>query len=149
MSLNEPRIPTDAAPPPVPSADTERPVISGRRSSDAEAPRRVQTGPDLGRFLSGLCFIAIGIVLWLAMRGRIDVVDVTTYWPLILIAFGCSCLLSRDKDASSGWTMIVVGSGLTLFNLGFAPWPILIVGVGIVVLLRGLRESHTLRTEGR
>lgn len=107
----------------------------------------VDAGPDIGRLVSGLCFIAAGVVLWLYVRGALELIDIVTYWPLLVIACGLGNLFGRSCR-SKGWTLTIIGTFLLLFNLGYAEWPLVLVAVGLVVLVRGVRESRGLRAAG-
>ena len=107
------------------------------------APRRV----DLGRIFSGTVMIAIGGLIWLELGDGLALIDLLDYWPILLIIGGLSGMLS-DRACSGGWVLAVIGIGLLLFNLGYAPWPVLLVGIGLVLVIRGLREGVGFAREG-
>ncbi len=102
---------------------------------------------DRDRVAKGLTFMIYGTLLWLYLRDQIALVDLTTYWPVPLIICGLVTGLTSRKGAK-GWTLFVVGLFFQLYILGYAEWPLLLVGLGVLMLIRGLGDSARLRREG-
>lgn len=147
MSLNDPRSADPALTDTGPDILGMPDVVIDDHGRPAPPPSR--PGPDLGRAAAGMCFIAFGVALWLSVRGAIDFIDLATFWPLGLVALGGSCLLSQDRETNRGWFLIAIGIALQLLSLGLAPWPIILVVLGVVLLFRGLREGRNLLSEER
>lgn len=103
---------------------------------------------DHDRVVSGLMFMTYGILLWLYVRDQIALVDFTTFWPVPLIVCGLVTGLTSRRRGAKGWTQFVVGTFFQLYILGYAEWPLLLVGLGVVMLVRGLGDSARLRREG-
>lgn len=94
---------------------------------------------DLSRVVWGLAVIAAGVALWLHREGHIDLVDLSTWWPMIFIVIGVSCLFDRDSNA--GYVWLALGGFFLLNNLGYATWPVLLIALGAAFLIWGLREG--------
>ena len=103
---------------------------------------------------SGFIFVLIGLVFLLGNMGFLNVNAVLRFWPVILIAVGLFKLAeSRDDYRSgSGVFWVVVGllflmSNFNILRIAFRDiWPILLIGVGSLMLWRSVmarRERGT------
>lgn len=97
---------------------------------------------DTGRILVGLVLITLGVLLGLERSGAIGDFNVWSLWPLVIVAFGVSMLLSDRATRIGG--LIVTGVGVVLLgqSLGLFSgnvWGIfaalVLVGLGLLILL--------------
>lgn len=102
--------------------------------------REKNSGVVIGAFV-----ILFGIVLLiheLGLLGRFSVFDL---WPLILVVLGIGRVISprEPTQKAQGWFLIAIGFFLGLHTLGFIQiaryWPLILVGVGLLMLQRSLR----------
>lgn len=117
---------------------------------------------DRGSLIVGLALIALGVLLGLERSELLGDFNVWSLWPLVIVAFGVSMLLSDRSSPVGG--LIVTGVGVVLLIqsldlFGFDVWGIfgalLLVGLGLWVLLRRdlpsidvIRSSDFDRDEG-
>ncbi|MDQ0060816.1 cell wall-active antibiotics response protein LiaF [Paenibacillus harenae] len=113
-------------------------------------------GNFVGRLLTGIVIIAIGVMFLLRQMGHVsfDVGEVfSTYWPLILIFFGIQGLISNARHQGSGWWngivliigFVFLGRNLDWFDWSIGDiipyiWPIIIIVVGFKMLWRPKRN---------
>jgi predicted membrane protein len=119
--------------------------------------RRRERMHSPGKHLAtGLVFVAIGVIFLLGNMGYLNVREVFVYWPVILIAFGVVRIVeSRDDYGhSAGMFWITIGLLFLLGSLGVLRialrdlWPVLLIGVGVLMLWRAIllsRERARLR----
>ena len=105
------------------------------------------------RIVIGLVVILIGVLALLDKLNLFELRLLHSLWPLALVVAGVLQLLQRRQDPRSGGSqimglgLIVVGTLMTLSKLGFMNfqmrdwWPALLIGVGLLVLFKGLRPS--------
>lgn len=105
------------------------------------------------RVVVGLVVILIGVLALLDKQNLFELRLLSSLWPLALVVAGVMQLLQRRQDPRSAGSrilslgLIAVGSLMTLSKLGFMNfqlrdwWPALLIAVGLLVLLRGLRPN--------
>jgi predicted membrane protein len=98
------------------------------------------------KLVAGIFFTALGVLLTLDNLDIIDAGRVLRFWPVVLIVIG---LINLNHAGRRGLSIvaIVLGSFLVAtrahllrFSM-FELWPLLIVGVGLVIVLRALGVS--------
>ena len=104
--------------------------------------------------LWGIVFILFGGVWLLHDLGVLDVSDMWSHWPLIIVAVGLLKLILaedlRQRGAAVWW--LFIGSWLyvsihQMFGLGFGEsWPLLIIAWGVSILWSAYR-SHSRNSE--
>ena len=102
--------------------------------------------------LFGVVLTLIGVALLLDNLGFLEFRDIWRFWPLVLVAMGVGRLISARRP--SGWIwggIFVLAGGLLLarnFNLlsfhidGRLVGPLLLIGFGLMMLVRALERSH-------
>lgn len=111
--------------------------------NDAQAP-----SPFSPKLVVGLAIIVAGLVLTLDNLGIVDAGRVFTLWPLILVAMGV--IKIRQEGGSGGmggWFLVMGGAFLLLVtfargNLIEALAPMLVVAVGILIVIKALKQSR-------
>jgi len=106
---------------------------------------------------SGLVFVAIGAVFLLGNMGILDVDRILRFWPVILIAAGMFKILESGNDyaESSGIFWVVIGGLFLLGNLGILRvafrdlWPVVLIGIGALLLWRSALVRHAPREPSR
>ena len=114
------------------------------------------THRSTGSLVFGSMLALLGVVLLLDNLGLIDADDVLQFWPLLLIAFGAVQIVQRNDTGGKTFGMIIgiVGLWLLLNNLDivslslFALWPLLLIGLGILLLVRSSRSDLPAATDG-
>ncbi len=94
------------------------------------------------RILWGVSLIALGGLFLVARAGWVDVLELSHWWPAVLVVIGVSRLLDRRPG---------VGAMLMLMGLAFFAaelrwlglsyrnfWPLLLVAVGVGIVIRAL-----------
>jgi len=72
-----------------------------------------------GSSLFGLILIGVGVVSLLSSLGYVDSWEIfSTYWPLILVAFGVKSLIDHKSSTIIGIIVIGLGAFLQLDELG-------------------------------
>jgi hypothetical protein len=114
-------------------------------------PRHGRSGPS--GLILGVGVILVGVVLLLGQVPGIRETRIpellVQLWPLILVAMG----LARMQDGSRparGWVLIVAGLVLLAVTLGHGRfdaliWPGILLGAGILIVLRTLRRQREIR----
>jgi predicted membrane protein len=108
-----------------------------------------------GSLIFGSMLALLGVVLLLDNLGFIDADDVLQFWPLLLVVFGVVQIAQRSDTGGKTFGMIVgiVGLWLLLNNLDiislsiFALWPLLLIGLGILLLVRSSSADLPAATE--
>ena len=106
--------------------------------------RRARLHSPAKHLAAGLIFVAIGAVLLLGNMGYLDVREVFPFWPLILIIFGVVRIVESrgDYGQTAGTFWVVVGllfllGSFGIIRLAFSQlWPVLLIGVGVLMLWR-------------
>jgi hypothetical protein len=99
------------------------------------------------QIILGLLIVAFGVIMTLDNLDYVEADNILRYWPLLIVAFGLARLVGSDCTSSrvSGGVMVLVGLWLTADDLWGVPidferwWPTLLVAVGVLILLRGLK----------
>ena len=124
------------------------------RKMDRWERRFERKGYRPGKHLfSGLVFVTIGVIFLLGNMGVLDVDRVLRFWPVILIAAGLFKILESGDDyaQSGGIFWVVVGGLFLLGNLGILRvafhdlWPVVLIGIGALMLWRSALSRRTLR----
>ncbi len=97
----------------------------------------------------GIIVVIAGVTLLLDQMNLIDANRVFRFWPLILVAFGISTLLTCQGSGRRFWGgfLILAGIGLQLQELGFARvrietlWPIFIIAVGVLLVMQAFGKG--------
>jgi len=97
--------------------------------------------------IAGLLLIALGALFLAGTLGAIDVgLLIRRWWPLVLILVGAERLLLAPHHRTGGLTLVGIGAALLVFSLGVLPWdwigrlwPVLLIGFGLWLTLRGRR----------
>ncbi len=107
--------------------------------------RKSEPSADPGEILSGLTWIGVGVAAWLFQAGRVDGIDLATYWPIALVLWGVSEFIAQPRRSGSGGGFLVaIGAFLLINNLGYASWPLVLVALGAMLVWRGWRDDAKL-----
>jgi preprotein translocase subunit Sec61beta len=115
---------------------------------DAKAPS--QFSPKL---VLGVAIIVGGLVLTLENLGLIHGHVLLNLWPLVLVAMGIAKLRQEGGNSGlGGWLFIVGGCFALLFNfagerLSDAIGPMLVVGLGILIVVKALKQNRGIPPE--
>jgi hypothetical protein len=101
----------------------------------------------LPRLILGFGIATIGILFTLDNVGVVDASFWLRGWPILLLLYGGGMLLTAGSTAelAGGGIWMLVGGGLLLDNFDLIPisvwdlWPLVLVGVGVSLVVRGLR----------
>ena len=111
--------------------------------NDAKAP-----SPFSPKLVVGVAIIVAGLVLTLDNLGLIEAHTILKLWPLILVAIGAA-KIRQDRGGSSlgGWFLVLGGAFLLLFTFGHghladALGPMLVVAVGILIVVKALKQNR-------
>jgi hypothetical protein len=104
----------------------------------------------LPRLILGSGLAAAGLLFTLDNFGVIYADDWLDWWPALLIVFGAGLIATgnSNSDRMGGGFWALVGSALLLDNLELFAfsvwdlWPLVLVGVGAMLLMRGLRPKR-------
>ncbi len=125
--------------------------------------RRIRTSGMPGFFINrrqnkrsgilfGIVLTVAGVAMLLDNLGFVEFRDLWQYWPVILIAMGVGRVVAARRP--SGWIwggLFIVAGGLLLArNLHFLNFhvdgrlvgPLLLIGFGLMMLVRALERSH-------
>ncbi len=102
-----------------------------------------------GRTFIGILLVILGAGFLL---DKMDVIQLSTlipiYWPIFLILIGASQLLSKGHSTTSGVALSLIGIFFLLKNLGLLPadlgkyfWPVLLIIIGLIIILRHPRPG--------
>jgi len=97
----------------------------------------------------GSLIALLGVVLLVDNLGFIDADDVLRFWPIVLVVFGAVQIAQRRDTGGKTVGMIIgiIGLWLLLNNLDiislslFSLWPLLLIGLGILLLVRSSRSD--------
>jgi hypothetical protein len=113
----------------------------------------------MGQLLFGLLMIAVGAVCWNDPEPgwTLELDLFLRFWPALLIVSGLPQLVFPRNDGDQAWGLFVVGAGgaLLLQKLGVVVWtfgqiwPVLLILVGVLLLLKSLRAADVASGETR
>jgi predicted membrane protein len=110
---------------------------------DAKAP-----SPFSPKLVVGVAIIVAGLVLTLDNLGLIEAHTIFKLWPLVLVAMGVA-KIRQDRQGSSlgGWFLVLGGAFLLLITfargrLTEALGPMLVVAVGILIVVKALKQTR-------
>lgn len=110
---------------------------------DAKAP-----SPFSPKLVVGVAIIVAGLVLTLDNLGLIEAHTIFKLWPLVLVAMGVA-KMRQDRGGSNmgGWFLVLGGAFLLLFTFGHghladALGPMLVVAVGILIVIKALKQTR-------
>ena len=112
-------------------------------SDDAKAP-----SPFSPKLVVGVAIIVAGLVLTLDNLGLIEAHAIFKLWPLVLVIMGIAKLRQEGSGGGmGGWFLILAGAFLLLFtfargHLAEALAPMLVVGVGILIVTKALKQNR-------
>jgi hypothetical protein len=97
----------------------------------------------------GIIIVVVGVTLLLDQMNLIDANRIFRFWPLLLIAWGVSTLLSCQGSGRRFWGgfLILLGIALQLQELGFRRirmetlWPLFIIGVGVLLVIQAFSKG--------
>ena len=124
-----------------------------RESSPAKRATEANSMSNLTRGTRGLLFgifvVIAGVTLLLDQLNIIDANHVFRFWPLILIAFGVSTLLTCRGSGRRFWGgfLVLAGTALQLQELGYQRmrietlWPVFIIGVGVLLVIQAFSKG--------
>lgn len=110
---------------------------------DAKAP-----SPFSPKLVLGVAIIVAGLVLTLDNLGLIEAHTIFKLWPLVLVAMGVAKIRQdRSGGGMGGWFLVLGGVFLLLFtfsrgHLAEALAPMLVVAVGILIVVKALKQSR-------
>ncbi|MGP8217677.1 MAG: LiaF transmembrane domain-containing protein [Bacteroidia bacterium] len=100
-----------------------------------------------GRFFGGLIILAVGIVLLLKQVGTVVFPDWLFTWQMLLVVIGFYSGV-RHGFRLGGWIILMLVGGIFLseyfypsLNLSDYIWPIVIISVGVLMILRPRRHN--------
>ncbi|WP_243301143.1 LiaF transmembrane domain-containing protein [Geothrix oryzisoli] len=110
---------------------------------DTKAP-----SPFSPKLVVGVAIIVAGLVLTLDNLGLIEAHTIFKLWPLVLVAMGVA-KIRQDRGGSNlgGWFLVLGGAFLLLFTFGHghladALGPMLVVAVGILIVIKALKQTR-------
>jgi len=106
--------------------------------------------PFSPKLVLGVAIIVAGLVLTLDNLGLVEAHIIFKLWPLVLVALGVAKLRQEGSGGSGGtgaWVLIFVGAFILLANFGRvhltdALGPLLIVALGILLVVKALKQSR-------
>lgn len=110
----------------------------------------------LPRILFGTWLAAVGILFTLDNVGIVDADDWLRFWPVLLVALGAGLLISASTPGELTWGVVwmVIGGALVLDRLEILPvaiwdfWPLALVAVGFLLVMRGVRPRLATTLKG-
>lgn len=110
---------------------------------DTKAP-----SPFSPKLVVGVAIIVAGLVLTLDNLGLIEAHTIFKLWPLVLVAMGVAKIRQdRGSGGLGGWFLVLGGAFLLLFTFGGAHLsealaPMLVVAVGILIVVKALKQNR-------
>lgn len=103
--------------------------------------------PFSPKLVLGVAIIVAGLVLTLDNLGLVEAHLVFRLWPLVLVALGVAKLRQEGTGGTGAWVLIFVGAFILLANFGRvhltdALGPLLIVALGILLVVKALKQSR-------
>jgi uncharacterized membrane protein HdeD (DUF308 family) len=115
----------------------ERPHMS-TRSSD----------PFTAALLIGVALVTAGVLLMRQPMDLVHSVDLAQSWPLFVIVLAFAQMVATIKERhQQGWGLLLAGNWLlanTMTNWAFIQFsvPVLLAGLGLMTIIRGLRDCN-------
>lgn len=116
--------------------------------TDVTRPNEARPGVDSGKLAMGVLFVAFGAIFLLDRFFWIDPRETFRLWPLLLIAYGLVKIIfpgqgrcGRGSRLGGFWPLLIGGVFLADMLDVMAlheSWPLFIVGIGIVMVLRAV-----------
>ena len=119
--------------------------------TDSETVR--PPGPFSPKLVLGIAIIVAGLVLTLDNLGLIEAHTIFKLWPLVLVAMGVAKLRQEGSGGGmGGWFLVLGGTFLLLFtfahgHLAEALAPMLVVAVGILIVIKALKQNRGIPPE--
>ena len=107
-------------------------------------------GRSHSHVVMGIIILLLGILFLLGNLGYFYVADIWQFWPVILIGLGIARILDARglHGALWGGTLALAGVIFLANSLGYLPWrlwhlmwPLLLIGWGVIILLRGFSRQ--------
>jgi hypothetical protein len=108
-----------------------------------------------GRFLAGGAVLAGGALLTAQTFGLLNFVDLGRSWPLFVIVLAFVRIGTTLKDRrQQGWGLLLAGDWLlanTMTDWTYVQYsaPMLLAGLGLMTIIRGLRDQSENSNETR
>jgi len=95
------------------------------------------------KLMMGLILITLGVVFYLHNIHRLDLDRIWRFWPLLLGVMALERFINRGILAMEGHVLALVATGLQLmflerYSLIERWWPLAVVWLGIIIVLRSL-----------
>ena len=117
--------------------------------TDSETVR--PPGPFSPKLVLGVAIIVAGLVLTLDNLGLIEAHTIFKLWPLVLVAMGVAKLRQEGSGGGmGGWFLVLGGTFLFTFahgHLAEALAPMLVVAVGILIVIKALKQNRGIPPE--
>jgi uncharacterized membrane protein HdeD (DUF308 family) len=108
--------------------------------------------PFTGSLLTGIALVTAGVLLTRQPAGLLHSVDLAHSWPLIVIVLAFVQLVATLKERhQQGWGLLLAGDWLlanTMTDWAYVQFsvPALLAGLGLMTIIRGLRD-HSRRSD--
>ena len=109
--------------------------------------------PFSPKLVLGVAIIVAGLVLTLDNLGLIEAHVIFKLWPLVLVVMGIAKIRQEGSGGGmGGWFLVLGGSFLLLFSfarghLAEALAPMLVVAVGILIVIKALKQNRGIPPE--
>jgi uncharacterized membrane protein HdeD (DUF308 family) len=139
----------------------ENRVMSGRRCDSIQTVQQ-PTGatqmnarikdPSTVSLLAGVALVTAGVLLTRQPAGLLHSVDLAHSWPMIFIVLAFVQLVATLKERhQQGWGLLLAGDWLlanTMTDWAYIQFsvPVLLAGLGLMTIVRGLRD-HSRRSD--
>ena len=98
----------------------------------------------------GLVMLALGIILLLDRLGVVHAADMLRFWPMVFVAGGMAILVQAGSlvGRTLGGVMLALGVILQADLLGYLHirgdvfWPLILIGIGVVMLGRAIEDRN-------
>jgi hypothetical protein len=126
--------------------------------TDLTNPNVPRSGVDGGKLAMGVLLVAFGFVFLADRYFWVDAHEAFRLWPLLLIAYGAVKVAfpgggrcGRGSRLSGFWPLLIGGiflaDMLDVMTLHDS-WPLFIVGIGVVMVLRAMGAGRSTRQAG-
>jgi len=108
--------------------------------------------PSTGSLLTGIALVTAGVLLTRQSVGLLHPVDLAHSWPLFVIVLAFVQLVATLKERhQQGWGLLLAGDWLlanTMTDWAYVQLsvPALLAGLGLMTIIRGLRD-HSRRSD--